>query len=345
MYSRLISALIGKMKIGTHNGSFHADEVLACALLRLLPRFQGSEIVRTRDPKQLDLCDIVVDVGAVFDAERQRFDHHQKTFTHTLNSLDSSYKFTTKLSSAGLVYFHFGKEIIATLIKSNANSPLTADVDAGLVDKLFLKVYEKFIEEVDAIDNGISTHDTPGRYTVNTNFSRRIGAFNPNWNEPGDDIDERFKRAMAVAEAEFTDKVVYFSRAWWPARKIVADALEQRFTAHKSGRALLFLEGGAPWKEHLFELEQEEGLKEGVLYTVYTDQSGKWRIQCVPQSPDSFENRLSLPAAWRGVRDEELVKVSGIEGAIFVHASGFIGGAETKEGIMKMLDMSLEQTM
>ena len=32
--------------------------------------------------------------------------------------------------------------------------------------------------------------------------------------------------------------------------------------------------------------------------------------------------RLSLPAAWRGVRDSELEKVSGVKGAIFVHASG-----------------------
>ena len=340
MFSRLIFHLQGKMKIGTHNGSFHADEVLACALLRVLPRLKDAEIVRTRDPALLETCDIVVDVGAVFDAERQRFDHHQKTFTHTFNSLDSSYKYTTKLSSAGLVYFHFGKEIISTLIQTDAKS---SDVDGVLVEKLFVKIYEKFIEEVDAIDNGISTHDTPGRYTINTNFSRRIGAFNPSWNEPGNDIDERFHRAMAVAEAEFTDKVQYFSRSWWPARKIVADALEQRFSAHSSGRALLFLEGGAPWKEHLFELEQEQGLDGNILYTIYTDQSGKWRIQCVPQSPDSFENRLSLPAAWRGVRDDELAKVSGVDGAIFVHASGFIGGAETKEGILKMLEISLEQ--
>lgn len=33
---------------------------------------------RTRDQKLLDECDIVVDVGGVFDPERRRFDHHQK---------------------------------------------------------------------------------------------------------------------------------------------------------------------------------------------------------------------------------------------------------------------------
>jgi uncharacterized UPF0160 family protein len=30
--------------------------------------------------------------------------------------------------------------------------------------------------------------------------------------------------------------------------------------------------------------------------------------------------------SWKGVRDEKLDEVSGIEGCIFVHASGFTGG-------------------
>ena len=57
-----------------------------------------------------------------------------------------------------------------------------------------------------------------------------------------------------------------------------------RFDVHKSGRVLDFSNGGVPWKEHLFELEQEEGLKEdsNILYVIYTDQNGMWRIQCVP---------------------------------------------------------------
>jgi uncharacterized UPF0160 family protein len=33
---------------------------------------------RTRDQKVLDTCDIVVDVGGVFDPEKHRYDHHQR---------------------------------------------------------------------------------------------------------------------------------------------------------------------------------------------------------------------------------------------------------------------------
>ena len=35
-----------EMKIGTHNGSFHCDEVLACFLLKQLPIYKDAQIVR-----------------------------------------------------------------------------------------------------------------------------------------------------------------------------------------------------------------------------------------------------------------------------------------------------------
>lgn len=73
------------------------------------------------------------------------------------------------------------------------------------------------------------------------------------------------------------------------------------------------------------------------------DERSNWRIQAVSKSPGSFENRLSLPAAWQGLRDEELSKVSGIPGGVFVHASGFIGGNKTHDGVLAMAKGALEQ--
>lgn len=49
----------------------------------------------------------------------------------------------------------------------------------------------------------------------------------------------------------------------------------------------------------------------------------------------------SMPAAWRGVRDEKLSEVSGIPGGVFVHAGGFIGGNATYEGVLEMARKSL----
>ena len=74
-------------RIGTHDGSFHCDEVLACVFLKMLPEYRDAEIVRTRDLEILSQCDIVVDVGGVFDHEAKRYDHHQATFRLTMGQI------------------------------------------------------------------------------------------------------------------------------------------------------------------------------------------------------------------------------------------------------------------
>ena len=41
------SSFAGHVKtIGTHDGKFHCDEVLACSMLKLLPEYKDAEIVR-----------------------------------------------------------------------------------------------------------------------------------------------------------------------------------------------------------------------------------------------------------------------------------------------------------
>lgn len=51
---------------------------------------------------------------------------------------------------------------------------------------------------------------------------------------------------------------------------------------------------------------------------------------------------MAIREDWRGLRDQDLEEKSGIEGTIFVHASGFIGGCKTKEGAMKMALLTIE---
>uniref|UniRef100_H2YVQ9 Uncharacterized protein n=1 Tax=Ciona savignyi TaxID=51511 RepID=H2YVQ9_CIOSA len=164
------------VKIGTHNGTFHCDEVLACYLLKLLPRYKDAEVVRTRDMDIIEKCDVVVDVGGIHDHERCRYDHHQRTFTHTMNSLRPEKTWTTKLSSAGLVYCHYGEEILAAVMGEKGKDEKTVSI-------IYDKVYEKFIQEIDAIDNGVNQFDGEPRYHISTNISSRVSRLNPSWNE------------------------------------------------------------------------------------------------------------------------------------------------------------------
>jgi len=98
---------------------------------------------------------------------------------------------------------------------------------------------------------------------------------------------------------------------------------------------LCFFKQITAWKEHLFNLERDLKISP-IQYVIYQDQTKQWRIQCVPSGEQSFASRKSLPEPWRGVRDEELSRISGIPGCVFTHASGFIGGNLTYEGVLAM---------
>jgi len=70
---------------GTHDGSFHADEITACALLIIFDLIDRDKIIRTRDAKKLKKCDFVCDVGGKYEPANKRFDHHQKEYQGALS--------------------------------------------------------------------------------------------------------------------------------------------------------------------------------------------------------------------------------------------------------------------
>ncbi|NXX87379.1 MYG1 protein, partial [Urocolius indicus] len=84
---------------------------------------QDAEVLRSRAPELLAQCDLVVDVGGEFDPQRHRYDHHQRSFSHSMHSLRPHKPWLTKLSSAGLVYCYFGSEILAQLLGQPQDSP------------------------------------------------------------------------------------------------------------------------------------------------------------------------------------------------------------------------------
>ncbi|GAA5823004.1 hypothetical protein JCM3770_005376 [Rhodotorula araucariae] len=321
----------------SHSGTFHADDALAAAMLRLLPRYANAELRRSREQADWDAADVVFDVGGVYDAERLRFDHHQRGFNEVFG-----HGFVTKLSSAGLIYKHFGQEVLSNV--------LGEPVDSQIVQTLFLKMYADFIEAFDGIDNGIAQYVTsePPRYRSRTDISSRVAALNPRWNEPSNEqiLLERFEQASKLCGDEFLARLDYLAKAWLPARDIVIRAVETRKENHPSGKIIVYTEF-CPWKEHLHIIEQELSIPadELPLYVLYPESeapNSKWRVQAVAVSPESFDSRKALPEAWRGVRDDALSTLTGIPGCIFVHAAGFIGGNLTKEGALEMAVKALD---
>eukprot|EP01018_Ginkgo_biloba_P021153 Gb_01815 [translate_table: standard] len=330
--SRTIKRAKVPKRVGTHNGTFHCDEALACYMIRLTQKFNNAEIIRSRDSKVLDTLDAVLDVGGIYNPEKDRYDHHQKGFDH-----DFGHGFKTKLSSAGLVYKHYGREIVSR--------ELGLEQDHSNVGRVYLALYKGFIEEIDAVDNGINQYDTdkPARYVRNTHLSARVSRINPDWME--DNTAEKeghaFLCAMKVAGADFEEMLHHYAKSWLPARAIVADCIKARNDVDASGE-IIFLQKYCPWKEHIFELEQELNVDPLIKYVLYKDdRNSTWRVQAVAVAPYQFDSRKPLLSEWRGLRDDELSKVAGIEGCVFVHSSGFIGGNRTYGGVLEMARRSL----
>lgn len=328
-----LSSSSASKSVGTHDGSFHCDEALGCFMIRRTEKFYDADIVRTRDPLVLDKLDAVLDVGGFYDPSRDRYDHHQRGFEEVFG-----YGFVTKLSSAGLVYKHYGKEIIAKEVQLESDHPD--------VHRLFLTVYKNFIEAVDAVDNGISQYNTNQlpRFVNNTSLSSRVERFNPDWvdqNKPPAKEDVAFQEAMKVAGNELLECISFHAKSWLPAWSVVMKSLLARKYVDSSGE-IIVLTHSVPWKLLIFELEKEMKITPSIKYVIYPDdRSEKWRLQAVAVGPDKFDSRKPLPPSWRGLNECELSQVSGINGCTFVHISGFIGGNRTYDGALAMAKASL----
>src|SRR3954449_10407357 len=114
------------MRAATHSGGFHADDVFALAVLRIV--HPGVEVVRSRDPEVLAAADFRVDVGGEDDPAGGDFDHHQRGGAgERPNGI--------RYASFGLVWRHVG-------------------VDVAGSEEAAASVDERLVQGVDANDTG-----------------------------------------------------------------------------------------------------------------------------------------------------------------------------------------------
>ncbi|XP_078041097.1 MYG1 protein C27H6.8 [Augochlora pura] len=330
---RNLTTMSAKIKIGTHNGTFHCDEVLACYMLKTLPRYKDAEIIRSRDLDILNTCDVVVDVGGKYDPSTHRYDHHMRDFKESVSTVikKPGYDWNMKLSSAGLIYCHFGEEIIKHLF------PNASEND---VEQIFKKVYDSFIQEIDGIDNGVPMFDGEPVYRIVTDLSSRVNFLNSKWFSKGNDSDQQFLKAMELVGQDFLQHINHAVHVWLPDRSIVQEAIQNRFKVDPSGE-IMVLSQSSSWIHHLFAIEKEMKLEPTLKYVIW-EESNDYRIRAVPVVPSSFICRIFLPAAWGGLNGKDLDLASGIEGTVFVHSARFIGGHTTRDGAIMMARKSLE---
>ncbi|KAJ3437361.1 protein myg1 [Anaeramoeba flamelloides] len=326
-------------RIAVHSGTFHLDDALSCYMIKLLPEYKNHTITRTRDETEINESDIVVDVGGIYDHEKKRYDHHQKGFNETYST-----EFKTKLCGAGMIYKHYGREILIEILGLQKE-----EINEYNFKLLQTKVYRDFVEGVDGTDNGIPKFDTE----VEQNYSsvnclpKRIKRLNPSWREPEISSDSLFPQAIELAGKEFVDFVKYLWKNWIPAVDIVHSTIQKTLEQDPKSQ-ILELPSPMPFLEHLYREEKELEIPGQFKYVIFQstrpNKQGlkEWITRAVSKVNEPFVNRLSLHEDWRGLRNEELQNISKIEGAVFVHSSGFLGASKNHKSALELALKSLE---
>lgn len=190
------------MKIATHNGHFHADELLAIAAL--LMKYPDATIVRSRDPELVASADIVVDVGHIYDPGNMRFDHHQ---TEGAGKRENGIPY----ASFGLVWKEWGKELAE------------GSEEARIIE-------EKLVMPVDSMDNGIllSTPVFKGvrEYSIGDFFESFADGL-----ETLEEQEEAFYRALPIARELLAREIVSAKRTaadWRRVRSLYEESVDKR---------------------------------------------------------------------------------------------------------------------
>lgn len=155
-------------------------------------------------------------------------------------------------------------------------------------------------------DNGLKNDDN--------NLLAFVRHINPPWDVQGD-LDRAFEVAVHLTEAVLSFCIEQ-GLAADRARKVLQDLPDEEIVRIPAG-----LSG---WKEALSGKTTQ--------FVIYPGMGDGWHVQSVPPAPDrTFEQKVSHPASWRGLRNESLSAASGLPGGVFCHAAGFLSVWKTEE--------------
>lgn len=208
----------------------------------------------------------------------------------------------------GLVWKKFGIEI--------CGSQEVAD----LIDK-------KIVQMIDASDNGYALYEYTQEHVHEYVLCTICGAFGSTWKEE-DNYDESFFQVVDIFEKILRREIKIAQD------KFEAFPLVQKIYQEAEDKRLLILDEYYPWSDALTDTEE-------LLFVISPSKDKKkWRINAIQE--EKFKNKKDLPLSWRGLRDRELEQVSGVEGSVFCHRTGFMAAANSKEAAIKLAKIALE---
>jgi uncharacterized UPF0160 family protein len=295
-----------KLKLVTHNGAFHADDIFSTAVLFLVLEKSGKkfQVFRTRDEEIINKGDYVYDIGGVYDPEKNKFDHHQKGGAGKREN-------GIEYASIGLVWKKFGIELCG---------------DQKIVDWLDKKI----IAPIDANDNGIEIVEN--KSDVSPYLIQHVfGSMRPTWKEDSINEDDVFLKCVDMAKVILTREIIQAKDA------IEAECeLLKIYNETEDKRIIVLDKENYPF-DYFFSR-----FPEPVFVVCKRKINDTWGAKAVRADLQTFKNRKEFPEAWAGLRDADLQKVSGVSDAVFCHRALFLAVAGSKEGAIKLAQIALE---
>ena len=323
-------------RIIVHGGVFHADDVLCCAMARLIN--PDVAIERSNNPAPEDVEGDGSNGVWVADVGGGRFDHHQvDARTHEDGS---------KFAACGLLY-----EVWKSTLTAGSSCESIRDFESLI----------GFIEDADnggmmATSNSIINSYRPSMddsYSMNDGFNRavdfmetsvrgilhpvqnddalahRLGTmlFGPEINDEGYCITGDFsgdilitgyvssgQKDINVAHAivDIYGQLIRAEQA-----QLRADEYLKKHLGDRVNDTVVFLEQCLPWMRTLIPSK--------ALYVSYPAIRGGWNIQCVPVAVGDRTTKKPFPAEWLSSPESRPA------GCTFVHPAGFLAAFATRE--------------
>jgi uncharacterized UPF0160 family protein len=250
------------------------------------------------------------DVAVIYDTGRGLFDHHQDSARRYNNFFD------LKFCGFGLLFDKWGADYIHNYITAN-------DKHCRLA-----VVYDTFVKD---FVMGIDAHDNGQRFVgLMNNISGLITRMNPAWDDPTP-REELFEKACNLMEMVFDNEIdMAISKA--TAIPIIDMAITEALD--KKLQYCVF-DRFVPAMDTILSSERTND----ILYIIYPSnhREGEWIVHAVPKEPGSYETRKSLPKHLWGMGREYLMK----QKWTFVHATGFLGAADSKEDAIRLAEYSI----
>ena len=294
-------------KLITHSGSFHADDIFACATLSIMLEKKGEsfEIIRTRDEEIIKTGDYVFDVGGIYDADMNKFDHHQ---VGGAGKRENGIEY----ASFGLVWQKLGEEVCG-------NKDVAERIEKAMV------------QPIDAGDNGIEITKQLFRDVQPYKIENIFGIFLPTALE-NLDKDKQFMKVFEWAREILQREIIKNTDA------IKIEKIIQECYARTADKRILIIESTIMPR---YEVQQAVHTYPELLYAVFPS-VGDWNVLAIKKEIDSFGSKKPFPKTWGGLSGEELQKVTEVSDAIFCHNKLFLAVATSKEGAIKLAELALK---